>query len=348
MLLTPETQALLQSFTAAMAETYGVKNSRQMFSITPPMDTNLRKAVVESSEFLPLLNMLTVNNITGQVVATGNPGLFTGRKAEGRFSRRLDNSGNKYQLVETDSGAHLDYSTLVAWANAGSEDEFFNKIQAFVNVSFGHDILRVGFNGTHVAEGDTDPEEYPNGEDVNKGWQAIVKERSPGQIITDTITIARPRNGADFIGLDAAANDLRQTLIHPAFRNRPDLVVLAGRDLIAADTTSLLNEIDAPSEKVAAQLINRKVAGMTLYSPPFIPDGQLIVTTLWNMHVYNQKGTGFRKADWNDDRKRFENNYLRYEGFGVEYDELYASFDHIEVLDPDEDKEPTPPPGGED
>lgn len=114
MLLTPETQALLQSFTAAMAETYGVKNSRQMFSITPPMDTNLRKAVVESSEFLPLLNMLTVNNITGQVVATGNPGLFTGRKAEGRFSRRLDNSGNKYQLVETDSGAHLDYSTLVA------------------------------------------------------------------------------------------------------------------------------------------------------------------------------------------------------------------------------------------
>ncbi|EBA5798860.1 P2 family phage major capsid protein, partial [Salmonella enterica] len=32
---------------------------------------------------------------------------------------------------------------------------------------------------------------------------------------------------------------------------------------------------------------------------------------------------------WNDDRKRFENNYLRMEGYGVEHDELYAAFDKI-------------------
>lgn len=347
MLLNPETRALLTSFTAAMAETYGVSNAREMFSITPPIDTQLRKAIIESNEFLPLLNMQTVNNITGQVVATGNPGLFTGRKKDARFSRELGNSGNTYHLAETDSGAHLLYSTLVAWANAGSEDEFFQKIQAFVNDSFAHDILRVGFNGTHAAEGDTDPEAYPNGEDVNAGWQAIVKDRTPTQIITDTVTLSRPRNGADFIGLDAAANDLRQTLIHPAFRNRPDLVVLAGRDLIAADTTSLLNQIDAPSEKVAAQLVNRKVAGMELYSPPFIPDGRLIVTTLWNLHVYNQKGTGFRKADWSDDRKRFENNYLRMEGFAVEFDELYASFDNVELLDSDSESDAGNSAGGE-
>ncbi|EOK1143083.1 TPA: phage major capsid protein, P2 family [Klebsiella pneumoniae] len=331
MLLNQETRDLLERFTAAMGETYGVRDPRQMFSITPPMDTQLRKAIIESNDFLQLVNMLTVNNITGQVVATGNPGLFTGRKADGRFSRKLDNSGNKYELVEVDSGAHLDYTTIVAWVNAGDEGEFFNKIQAFVNASFAQDILRVAFNGTHAVEGDTDPVTCPNGEDVAKGWQAIVKERAPAQIITDVVTINRPRNGADFIGLDAAANDLRQTLIHPAYRNNPDLVVLAGRDLVAADTTSLLNEIDAPSEKVAAQLLNRKVAGMPLYSPPFIPDGRLTVTTLWNLHIYNQKGTGYRRADWNDDRKRFENNYLRMEGYGVEYDELYASFDHVEI-----------------
>lgn len=66
-----------------------------------------------------------------------------------------------------------------------------------------------------------------------------------------------------------------------------------------------------------------------MYTPPFMPEGRLIVTTLDNLHIYTQQGTRKRKAEWNDDRKRFENNYLRMEGYGVEHDELYAAFDKI-------------------
>lgn len=184
----------------------------------------------------------------------------------------------------------------------------------------------MAFNGTSVAD-DTDPETNPNGEDVNIGWHQIVKARSSEQIISDAVTIGA--SGADFIGLDAAVTDLVHTCIYEPFRNDPRLIVLASADLIGNDATTMMNKIDRPTEKVAAQLIGRQIAGRTVYTPPFMPEGRLIVTTLDNLHIYTQQGTRKRKAEWNDDRKRFENNYLRMEGYGVEHDELYAAFDKI-------------------
>ncbi|ECH9311433.1 TPA: phage major capsid protein, P2 family [Salmonella enterica subsp. enterica serovar Paratyphi B] len=327
MQLTPKAEAMLRKFTAGLARANGQVDTSRFFSLTDPKETQLRNALLQNSEFLSLLpNVLDVDQVTGQVVSTGKPGIYTGRKKEGRFSRPLGVDGNEYQLRETDSGSYLAYSLLVVWANAGSEEEFFQRIQAFSNESFALDMLRVAFNGTSAAE-NTDPEANPNGEDVNIGWHQIVKTRSKEQVITDAVTIGGV--GADFIGLDAAVTDLVHSCIYEPMRNDPRLVVLASADLIGADTTTMMNRIDRPTEKVAAQLIGRQIAGRTVYTPPFMPEGRLIVTTLDNLHIYTQRGTRKRKAEWNDDRKRFENNYLRMEGYAVEHDELYAAFDKI-------------------
>lgn len=327
MQLTPKAEQMLRKFAAGLAKANGQVDTSRYFSLTDPKETQLRNALLESSEFLRLLpNVLDVDQITGQVVTTGKKGIYTGRKKDGRFSRALGVGGNEYKLVETDSGSYLPYSLLVVWANAGSEEEFFQRIQAFSNESFALDMLRVAFNGTSAAE-NTDPDANPNGEDVNIGWHKIVQERTPEQIITGDVTIGGAN--ADFMGLDAAVTDLVHTSIYEPFRNDPRLVVLASADLIGADVTTLMNKIDRPTEKVAAQLIGRQIAGRTVYTPPFMPEGRLIVTTLDNLHIYTQQGTRKRKAEWVDDRKRFENNYLRMEGYAVEHDELYAAYDKI-------------------
>lgn len=327
MQLTPKAEQMLRLFAAGLAKANGQVDTSRFFSLTNPKETQLRDALLASSEFLRLLpNVLDVDQITGQVVSTGKPGIYTGRKKGGRFSRAMGVGGNEYKLSETDSGSYLDYSLLVVWANSGSEEEFFQRIQAFSNESFALDMLRVAFNGVSAAE-NTDPEINPNGEDVNIGWHQIVKDRSPEQVITDAVTIGGA--GADFVGLDAAVTDLVHTSIYEPFRNDPRLVVLVSADLMGADATTLMNMVDRPTEKVAAQLINRQIAGRAVYTPPFMPEGRLIVTTLDNLHIYTQSGTRKRKAEWSDDRKRFENNYLRMEGYAVEHDELYAAFDKI-------------------
>jgi len=57
----------------------------------------------------------------------------------------------------------------------------------------------------------------------------------------------------------------------------------------------------------------------------------MTVTTLSNLHIYTQRNTRQRKAEFVEDRKQFENKYLRNEGYAVEYPELYASFDESAV-----------------
>ncbi|MHC9057784.1 phage major capsid protein, P2 family [Pantoea sp. y20] len=330
MQLTPKAEGMLRKFAAGLAKANGVESTARFFALTPMVETRLRNALIQSSEFLGMINVMDVDQVNGQVVTTGKPGIYTGRKQDSRFYRPLGVDGNEYKLAETDSGSFLAYNTLTAWANSGSEDEFFQRIQAFSNESFALDMLRIGFNGVSTAP-NTDPDANPNGEDVNIGWHQIVKTRSPAQIVTDTVTLGK---GGDFISLDAVVTDLIHSCILEQYRSDPSLVVLVSADLIGHDATTMMNMVDRPTEKVAAQLINRQIAGRQAYSPPFMPAGRLVVTTLDNLHIYTQSGTRKRRAEWSDDRKRFENNYLRMEGYAVEHDELYAAFDKVEAAEP--------------
>lgn len=330
-MLSPQAQKFLRNYALEMARKNGVFTAQQFFTISPPRETLLRDALIENADpFMGQITVMLVEQLVGQVVSTGIPGLYTGRKKDGRFNKALGIEGNEYKLYEVDSGSFLDYTTLTNWANAGTENEFYNRLQAFFYKSITNDLLRVALNGTHAAD-ETDPVACPNGEDIHPGWHQIVKERTPKQIITDKVVLNRIGTGADFTSVDALAADAINTCIPPEFRKHPDLVVLVSQNVIAADTVSMLNRIDRPSEKVAAQLINREIAGRKSFSPPFMPDNRLVVTTLWNLHMYFQRGTQQRRAEWIDDRKRFENNWLRMQGCAVEYDELYGSFDNIEL-----------------
>ncbi|MEG0208805.1 phage major capsid protein, P2 family [Hafnia sp.] len=329
MRLTPRAEFLIRKYAAGLAGGGTSAQSGNYFSLTEPREIRLRNALMQSSEFLKLINIMDVDQIQGQVISTGNPGLFTGRVKGGRFSREMGNSGNEYKLVETDSGSFITYALLCVWANSGTENEFFQRIQAFSNKSFALDMLTIGFNGEGAAE-TTNPTDNPLGQDVNIGWHAIVKKRTPGQVVTGEVILGDAAN-ADFFGLDAAATDLIHNCILEQYRNHPDLVVLAAADLIGADATTMMNKVDRPSEKAAARLITREIAGRKAYSPPNLPAGRLIVTTLSNLHIYTERGSRRRKAEWVDDRKQFENNYLRMEGYAVEHDELYAAFDKISL-----------------
>jgi hypothetical protein len=43
----------------------------------------------------------------------------------------------------------------------------------------------------------------------------------------------------------------------------------------------------------------------------------MVVTPLSNLHIYTQRNTRQRKARFEDDRKQFENSYLRNEGYAL-------------------------------
>lgn len=327
-MLNERASKLLNAYSAGLAKSYGVEHTDRFFSLSEPLEMQLRDALLESVQFLKLITCLDVDQLKGQVISVGNPGLFTGRNANGRFMKKVGIDGNTYELVETDSGAALPWSVLSAWANSGDENEFFQRMQNFTNESFALDMLRVGFNGKSVAA-TTDPVANPNGEDVNIGWHQLAKNYNSGsQVMNDAVTLGE---GGDYKSLDAMASDLINSKIPQQFRDDPRLVVLVGAELVAAEQYRLLQKADKPTEKIAAQMLDSTIAGRTSMIPPFMPGKRMTVTMLNNLHIYTQRNTRQRKAEFVEDRKQYENKYLRNEGYALEYPELYAAIDESAV-----------------
>jgi P2 family phage major capsid protein len=312
-----------------MAKNYDTLDASKQFSVTGPMEIKLKKALLDSVEFLSMITMMDVDQIKGQVVKVGNYGIATGRKSGGRFTSENGVDGHTYELVETDSCASVPWATLAVWANAGSTNQFMQLMSQNATLRFALDLLRVGFNGT-TAAADSDPVANPMGEDVNKGWHQIVKEKAPDQIVVDEVYFD-PDGAGDYKTLDAIVTELKNTLIHPSLRNDPRLVVLVGSDLTATAQTHMMNQADKPSEKVAAQQMDKNIGGLRAYTPPFFPGKRITLTLLSNLHLYTQKGTRSRKSENVEDRKQHEDKYWRMEGYAVEEFEGYASIDEANM-----------------
>lgn len=330
MQLNQQASTFLQEFATQLSKHYGVETVNKQFSITGPQETKLKAALLESVEFLSMITTMEVDQIKGQVVKVGNFSIATGRTSGARFVSSQDVDGHTYELTETDSCAALTWALLSVWANAGNQNEFMKLMSQNATQRFALDMLRVGFNGTSKAA-TTNPTTNPLGQDVNIGWHKHVLTDAPTQVMTDTIYFD-PNGAGDYKTLDAIATELKNTLIHEALRNDPRLVVLVGSDLIAASQTHMMNAADKPSEKVAAQEMNKSIGGMRAYTPPFFPGKRIVVTMLKNLHIYTQRGTKQRKSENVEDRKQYEDKYWRNEGYAIEEYQAYAAVDESAVV----------------
>lgn len=330
MQLNQDAQKYLEQYAATQAQVFGIKDPSKSFAITGPKESELRAKLLESDAFLKLITTADVDQIQGQVVAIGLNKLHTGRKKGGRHTTATGMDGHEFALKETDSCAVVTWDTLSVWANSGNANQFMRLMNNNSTKNFALDMLRVGFNGISCAE-TTDPEKNPNGEDVNKGWQQLVTEDAPEQIITQDIYLDN-EGGGDYKTLDAMASDLINTKIHPALRNHPDLVVLVGADLMSYEQARLYDEATTPTEKRRAQQLPHSIAGRPAMVPPFMPGKRMIVTTLANLHIYTQRNTRHRKSEHVEDRKQHESSYLRWEGYAVGEYEGYASIDENHVF----------------
>lgn len=345
----------VRNYCAKVGKGYSTEDTAHFFEVAPVMETKLRKAILGSSDILSKINMFDVQQISGRAVTLGSDKLATGRKSGGRFSGRgIDLDEDKYELKVTDSVIDVGWELLAAWINSGTQGEFNNKLNSHTNEQFASDIVRVGWNGTHAAK-NTDPDAFPNGEDINEGWHARVMRLAPDQIVTageNGITIyfdpdgEKDANGklkAHYKTLDAMASDLINNHMPERFHNASDLVVLVGRDLVSAAQYKLFTEADKPSEHNEAQLLSKSIAGRPAYVPAYFPGNRMVITSFKNLSVYTQKGSRRRKIKDNDDKACLESFYWRMEGYMVEDLEKYAAFDEHAVVVGTPDDAPAKP-----
>jgi P2 family phage major capsid protein len=287
-------QVLDQHF-ANTAQAFGVPvadpKAGQHYSATPSVaQTIYNKIVQDGNAFLRSINVIPVSEIKGEKVGLGLTGRVarrTNTTSGERIPKSLVSTDAKgYECFFTEFDVALKYALIDAWSKF---PDFAERYMRAVRQAIGNDILQTGWTGTSAATA-TDINANPLLQDLNKGWLQLMREFNGGsQYVIGTELAPVQLGSAAFKNLDVLAHVAKQKLA-PQFREASDLVVLIGSDVQAyqEETYFELNG-NTPTEKaMAGGVITRAYGGMPSMSPPFMPNGTLMVTPLSNLSIYYQ------------------------------------------------------------
>lgn len=292
-----ETRRLFDGFTQQIATLNNVSGVVNTFAVEPTVQQALEARMQENSTFLQAINMPGVAELKGEKIGVGINGTIAGRTdTSGNGERNptdptaLDAQG--YECQKTDFDTALPYARLDAWAH---RPEFQTLIRDAIIQRQALDRIMIGWNGTSIAK-NTDRVANPLLQDVNKGWLQKYREHAPERVMKEGAAgsgkIKVGGAGADYGNIDALVMDLVANLIDPWHQDDTSLVVICGRSLVHDKYFPIINGNNAPTEKVAAELIlgTKRIGGLQPVIVPFFPAKSLMVTSLSNLSLYWQIG----------------------------------------------------------
>jgi len=233
----------------------------------------------------------------------------------------------EYELHKIDSDIAISYGQIDSWKLF---KDFADRYKRLHREVIGNDRVRVGWHGK-TSEPNTDATTNPNGEDVATGWceLARIADAGTGKHVQSGVTIGA---GGDYANLDALISDGKVDLIAKPFRNAPNRVALISEDLIGmAEGKFYASAGNNPSEKTHLDggRILQTYGGLRSITPPFFPDGTVIITTLNNLSIYVQENSWRRTLKDKPEKDEYQDFNSRNEGYVIEEPEAFGMIEGI-------------------
>lgn len=337
-----ETRIKYNAYATAIAQLSGVANAAEKFSVAPSVQQTLEAKIQESSEFLGRINLMPVNDQSGQKLGLGVGSPIASRTDTTKGERQtrdittLDDA--TYVCSKTNYDNHLGYEKLDAWAKFPT---FQARVRDAIVKRQALDRIMIGWNGL-AAAADSNLVNNPLLQDVNKGWLQHLREYANGakfmkEVKADSgvIKIGNGVAAADgYKNLDALVMDMVANLIEPWYQDDPDLVVVLGRGLLADKYFPLVNKDQNNTEKMSADLIisQKRVGGLQAVTVPYVPAGTLAISRLDNLSIYYQEGARRRALIDNPKRDRIENFESSNDAYVIEDFGCIAAAENIQIV----------------
>lgn len=307
-----DTRELFDAYLGQIAQLNGVTDVSRKFTASPTVAQRLENRIQESSQFLSSINLIGVAEQTGEKIGLGVSGpvasttnTVTTDRATTDLSA-LDDRG--YACTQTNFDTHLNYAKLDAWAKF---PDFQARVRDAIVKRQALDRIMIGWNGTSRAA-TSDPATNPLRQDVNVGWLQKMRTENAARVLDEVVAASgQIRIGAtgDYKNLDALVFDLVGDMLEPWYQDDTDLVVICGRQLLADKYFPIINQTQAPSEQLAADVVTsqKRIGNLPAVRVPYFPANGLLVTRLDNLSIYWQEGTRRRHVVDNAKRDRIEN-----------------------------------------
>ncbi|MGV0998293.1 MAG: phage major capsid protein, P2 family [Fluviibacter sp.] len=330
-----ETRVVYNQYLSDVAQLNSVASAIEKFTVAPSVQQTLETRIQESSAFLNSINVMGVTEQQGSKLglSVGSPIASTTNTANADRNPvdPTDLDDNGYICTQTNFDTALPYSKLDAWAKF---PDFQTRVRDAILKRMALDIIMIGFNGESRAA-TSNRTNNPQLQDVNIGWLQKMRNHAAQRVMDGGATAGEIIIGAngDFKNLDALVMDMVNSLIDPWHRDDTGLVALIGRDLLADKYFPIVNQVQANTEAVAADLIisQKRVGGLPAVQVPFIPAGTIMVTRLDNLSRYYQEGSRRRSVVDNAKRDRIENYESSNDAYVIEDYGMAAVAENIEL-----------------
>ncbi len=320
-----ETRIQFNALIQQIAELNNISSDEvsKKFSVEPSVAQTMEERIQESSGFLSKINSYSVTQQEGEKIGVGVGGTVASRTDTTESDRETadvhQKSSDGYRAEQTNFDTHIRYATLDAWAH---HPNFQNIVTNVILRRIALDRICIGWNGTSVAK-NTNRTTNPLLEDVNIGWLQKIRERAQERHLSEVVDGSKKvtvGEGKDYSNLDALVFDAKNNLLDPWVKNSTDLVVVLGSKLMQDKYFPLINGFNEPTEKLATDIIisQKRMGGLPIAQVPFMADSSLLITTLENLSIYNQKGTHRRMIEDNPKRDRIETYQSMNEAYVVE------------------------------
>ncbi len=323
-----------------IAELNHVPDATVHFSVEPSVTQKIEQRIQESAEFLQLINIVPVQELTGETIgldATPHASRTNTSAGERRQPRDVTSMSldNSYHCQKTDYDTYLKYGKLDAWAH---RPEFQTKVRDAIIKSQALARIMVGFNGTHIAK-TTDRNKFKMLEDVNKGFPQKYRENAPENVLSDDGSgsgkVQVGLGAPEYKNLDALVYDCVSNLIDPLYQQDDRLRVIVGKDLIDNRHFPLVNNNNTPTEVLAVNTIlgMDKIGGVKAITVPYFPANAIMITPLENLSIYYQESGRRRHLRDEPDYDRVTNYESSNDDYVVEQYEAGCFIENIELVE---------------
>ena len=334
------TRLAFNAYLGQQAKLNGVPSATEKFAAAPSVQQKLETRIQESSEFLKRINIIGVTEQTGEKLGLGVSGTIASRTdTSGAGTRSTQDATSMaddgYACKQTNYDTHLRYATLDAWAKF---PDFQNRVRDSVLQRCALDRIMIGFNGTSAAA-TTNRAANPLLQDVNIGWLQKLRANAAARVMVQGAVANKVSYGthadADYKNLDALVYDAYKSLLDPWFAEDPLLVAIVGRDLMHDKLFPLVADNDAPTERLAADIVisQRRLGGLTAMVAPHFPAGKVLVTRLDNLSIYYQDGARRRAVVDKPEKDRVEFFESSNDAYVIEDYGLCALVENVEAKD---------------
>ncbi|MCS3399936.1 phage major capsid protein, P2 family [Burkholderia thailandensis] len=317
-----DTRQKYERYAAQIAKLNDTTDVSTKFAVEPTVQQKLETKMQESSEFLARINVLPVTELEGEKLGLSVSGPIASRTDTTKADRKpVDPTGldsNRYRCEKTDYDTAIPYRKLDAWAKF---PDFQQRIRNVIVNQAALDRIMIGWNGVKAAA-TTDRQANPLLQDVNIGWLQQYRERAAQRVLHEGKQAGKVLVGkdGDYANLDALVMDIVSSMIDPWFQEGTGLVVICGRELLHDKYFPIVNATQAPTERLAADLIvsQKRIGNLPAVRVPHFPKRGLMVTKLDNLSIYFQEGARRRALIDNPKRDQIENYESSNDAYVVE------------------------------